>query len=308
MLQQIGPEITIVSETWERKKQSLENLLSSERFKIISYKRSQIGDKRPGGGCAILYNNSRYSVSELKLSVPVGVEAAWAFFTPVDRSANCKVRKIAVGTFYVSPKSKYKNETTDHIIESIQVLRSKFDNGIHFLLGGDLNRLPIEPILDSYGALKQVISTGTRNNAILENIITDLHSYYHPTTTLPPLQVDDGKKGSDSDHQVVIFAPKSNSNYQKPRVKKDVVTRPLPNSGYLSFGQDIIQHTWDEVLNIADVNTKVMNFHHTLRSKLEKHFPTKNVKFSNLDKKWFNTSLKHLHRKVQREFFRHRQS
>ena len=219
-----------------------------------------------------------------------------------------RVKKIAVGTFYVSPRSPHKDATLDHIIESIHLLRARYDNEIHFLLGGDLNRLAIEPILDSYGALKQVISTGTRGDAILENIITDLHSFYHPPTTLAPLQVDTGKKGSDSDHQVVIFATLSNFNYQRSRDKKTITTRPLPNSAFISFGQDITKHTWDEVMQTKDVDSKVVNFHQTLRNKLEKHFPTKTVKISTLDKKWFNPSLKLLHRKVQREFYKHRQS
>ena len=38
-------------------------------------------------------------------------------------------------------------------------------------------------------------------------------------------------------------------------------------------------------MNVSDVNMKVENFHHTLRSKLDKHFPTKTVKISTLDKK-----------------------
>ena len=98
-----------------------------------------------------------------------------------------KVKSIAIGTFYVSPKSVHKEATIDLIIEIIHFLRSRYDNEIHFLLGGDLNRLKIEPILYSYGALKQVISTGTRKDATLENIITDLHSFYHLPNTLPPL-------------------------------------------------------------------------------------------------------------------------
>ena len=32
------------------------------------------------------------------------------------------------------------------------------------------------------------------------------------------------------------------------------------------------------------------------------------MKISSLDKKWFNPNLKSLHRKLQREFFKHRQS
>ena len=308
LMHQITPEITIVSETWERQKQSLENLISSETFKVISYKRPQIGRRQPGGGCAIIYNDNRYKVSNLEIPVPEGVEAAWALFTPVGNNVHSKVKRIAVGTFYVSPKSAYKEETIEHIIENIHMLRAKFDNQVHFLLGGDVNRLKIEPILDSYGALKQVISSGTRGDAILENMITDLHSLYHPPTTLAPLQIDEGKKGSDSDHQVVIFAPLSNVNYQKTREKRTITTRPLPNSAFIAFGQDMTKHKWTEVLNTEDANEKVNNFHHTLREKLEKHFPTKTVRISNLDKKWFNPSLKILHRKVQREFYKHRQS
>ena len=67
-----------------------------------------------------------------------------------------KVKKIAIGTFNVSPKSACKEAGIDIIIENIHLLRSKFSNEIHFLLGGDLNRLKMELILDSYGALKQL--------------------------------------------------------------------------------------------------------------------------------------------------------
>jgi hypothetical protein len=74
--------------------------------------------------------------------------------------------------------------------------------------------------------------------------------------------------------------------------KKTIITRPLPNSAFNSFGHDITQHTWDEVLITSDVNVKVDNFHQTLRTKLDTHFPTKTVKISTLDKKWFSPSSK----------------
>ena len=56
------------------------------------------------------------------------------------------------------------------------------DNEVSFLIGGDLNKLNIEPILDCYGTLKQVVSVPTRKTATLENIITDLGNLYHPPT------------------------------------------------------------------------------------------------------------------------------
>ena len=41
---------------------------------------------------------------------------------------------------------------------------------------------------------------------------------------------------------------------------------------------------------------------------MDYYFPEKSIKISTLDKKWMNPGLKSLHRKVQREFYKHRQS
>ena len=134
LLTQIGPEITLVSETWERQKFDLESLISTRLLKIISHKRQQVGNRQPGGGCAIVYNENKFSVSEIDLFLPEGVEACWALFTPKSSKPNYRVKRIAVGTFYIAPNSKYK--TVDHIIESIHIIRAMYDNEIHFLLGG----------------------------------------------------------------------------------------------------------------------------------------------------------------------------
>ena len=56
LLYEVGPDLAIVSETWERQRQSLENLLSSEQFQVISYKRKQINNRQPGG--AVLFSST----------------------------------------------------------------------------------------------------------------------------------------------------------------------------------------------------------------------------------------------------------
>ena len=267
LLYQIGPEITIISETWERQRQSIEDLLSSDQFKVISYKRRQINNRQPGGGCAIIYNSRRHNVSKIDINPPDGVEACWALFSPVNVTPHHKVKKIIVASIYVSPRSKFKAETVEHIIQSIHYLRSVHDNDSSFIIGGDLNKLNIEPILDSYGALKQLISVPTRKSATLENIITDLCNLYHPPTTLPPLQVDNGKKGADSDYQVIVFAPKSNLNFTKPRCKKTITVRPLPESGIYDFGKEITTHEWPEVLLVNEIDKKKAKFSHNSEMK-----------------------------------------
>ena len=222
MLKQISPDICILSESWESQRRRLNTLLNKTQFKSHSYYRK---NRSPGGGCAIIFNESRFSVSSLEVDVPEEVESVWALMTPKsDDRKNLKVKRIAVGSFYISPKSRHKAETIEHIIQTIHILRARYDNDIHFLLGGDFNRVDISDILDSYGALKQLISVSTRNSATLEIILSDLHTLFHPPTTLPPLQVDEGKAGKDSDHNVVVFAPKSNPQYHQTQQKKTVFT------------------------------------------------------------------------------------
>ena len=98
-------------------------------------------------------------------------------------------------------------------------MRSKFNNDINFLIAGDFNKVKISEILMSYGALQQVCTVPTRGKNTLELILTDLHTVYHPPTTMPPLQVDEGQNGKDSDHNTVVFAPKANLRFLNKREK-----------------------------------------------------------------------------------------
>ena len=309
MLHQIGPDICLVSETFERERLRLRDIFKSRIYKHISYYRK---NRAPGGGCAIFYNEKKFSVLDLKIPAPSEVENIWAIFTPKEGSLsfgpNHNVKRIAVGSYYVSPRSRYQRETIGHIIDTICTLRAKYDNEVNFLIGGDFNRTEVTDILDCYGALHQIISVPTRNEATLEIILTDLHTLFHPPTTLPPLQVDSGKDGSDSDHETVVFAPKDNSQYRATLKKKTIKTRPLPQSGVLKFDYDLMTYPWDEVFMCKSVNEQVQIFHDVLRSSLEKHFPEKITKISALDKGWMSPQLKQLHRAMQREFYKNRGS
>ena len=302
LLNQIGPDLILISESWERERKRLSSVISRQ-FKSVSYYRKT---KSPGGGCAIIYNENRFSISDLEIDAPAGVEGVWALCTP--KTSHLKVKRIAVGSFYVSPRSQYKNETIEHIIQTIHQLRAKYDNEISFLCGGDFNHLDISDILDSYGALKSILSIPTRKSAKLEILLTDLHTMFHPPTTLPPLQVDQDKVGKDSDHNIVVFAPNSNVQYHQTRNKKKIYTRPLPAHKVLQFENDLIRYPWDEVFMFKNVDEQVEHFHYFLRSQLDRYFPEKMVRISHLDKKWFSPQLKQIHRSMQREFYKHRKS
>ena len=206
------------------------------------------------------------------------------------------------------PRSKHKLETFNHIIETIHLLRAKYDNNVHFCIGGDFNRLEITDILECYGGLKQIVSVNTRKSATLSIVLTDLHSFFHPPTILPPLQVDTDKKGKDSDHGIVVLAPKSNAQYKVNRIKKIIKTRPIPQSQLLKFEKDLANYPWEVVLGDSSPDEQAREFHNYLRSLLEMYFPEKTTQISNFDRKWFSPALKQLHRKMQREFYSNRKS
>ena len=296
----------MISETFEREKKRLSSVINERQFKSISFYRK---NRSPGGGCCIIYNENRFSVSDLEIPAAEEIESCWGLFVPKCPSINqLKVKRIAVGSYYVSPRSRHKQEVIDHIIDTIHTIRAKYNNDVSFLVGGDFNRLDISDILDSYGALKQVISVPTRKTATLEIILTDLHALFHPPTTLPPLQVDSDKIGKDGDHEVVILAPINNAQYRVERKKKTVVTRPLPQSQIENFEKAVMMNHWEEAFEGKTVDEKVEYFHHFLRANLDKFLPEKRSKMSNLDREWMSPELKQMHRSMQREFVKNRKS
>ena len=305
MLHRICPDICLVSETFERTRKRLRDVLNSRIYKSISYYRK---NRAPGGGCAIIYKDTRFSIEDLEVPSLTEIENVWALATPKHSDTGMNFKRIAIGSYYVSPKSRHKKETIEHIIDTIHILRAKYSNEVNFLIGGDFNHLDTTDILDSYGALHSIISVPTRNSATLEIILTDLHTLFHPPTTLPPLQVDSDKQGKDSDHNVVVLAPKQNTKYRTNRKKKTIKSRPLPESQILKFEDDLMRYLWDEALQHKSVNEQVDLFHNFLRSNLEKYFPEKTTKMSSLDREWMNPELKNLNRAMKREFFRHRKS
>ena len=144
-LSELGIEVAIVSETWERQDLSLKDLLKLKDYKIHSFRRAKINaSSQPGGGCAIIFNEKRFEKREVDISVPHGIEACWMVLKPKRR--NDKIRNIAIGAIYVSPNSKFKTATIEHIMDTIHLLRSQYDNNVNFLINGDLDRLAISRI------------------------------------------------------------------------------------------------------------------------------------------------------------------
>ena len=112
LLEQYNADIICISESFEREKLPLQEVLDLENYEIISMvKRRDF----KGGNPAILVNRQKYTVKKIcpdPITVPVGVEAIWALVSPINNPSK-KFKNIAIcSLYYCGPKSTKKQLTT----------------------------------------------------------------------------------------------------------------------------------------------------------------------------------------------------
>ena len=113
-------------------------------------------------------------MEKVNVNIEEGIESVCVIMTPriLDHKLQ-KIKRVCICSVYIAPRSVMKSETMSHIIQTIHYIRSKYDNEVHFVIGGDVNKLDYSDVIDSYGALKQCVTVGTRKEATLEIILSD---------------------------------------------------------------------------------------------------------------------------------------
>ena len=303
LIEQYNVDCILMSESWEREKFSLKQLLNLDNYEIVM--NVQQRDAR-GGKPAILVKTDHYFVKNLTpdvITVPTGVEAAWALIMPKIKNSKNKIKSIALCSLYYSKKFTNKTDLYDHIATSYNILMSKYGKSLQICIAGDLNRLGLSPIISLSANFEQVVRVPTRLNpdAILDPIITTMRKFYLDPVTKPPIRNDEGN-GQPSDHLIVLFEPISRLVDCQPRVYETIQFRPITDSGILMFGQWLSDQTWDEIYSNQDCNKKAEVFQKLLVAEFQKVFPLKSMKACAEDKPWFSKSLKLLDRKRKREF------
>ena len=289
--------ICCVSETWDRSNTAggtlISDLLEMEGYRWV---KNIVQRRRKGGKPAILASEKDYYIKELCpeiITVPVDVEAVWALLTPKHRSAQSRIKHIAVASVYYSSTQTKKSDFLDHISEAYNILCAKYGPDLKFLIIGDINRLNIKPILNLSPDLQQVVKVITRRNpdATLDVIITNLPSLYHPPVTLPPLDNDDDQSGKPSDHLIVVMKPLSSEFPTFPKRYKVIKYRPFPDSGIRDMGQWIQSQSWHQIYTIPDPNLKAKVFEEMIMEKVNFFFPEKCLKVNENDQEKLNTSI-----------------
>ena len=250
LIEQTDAGVCCISETWDRS-HTLNSELISEKIEIEDFKwvKNPVQRNRKGGKPAILISEKEFHVTELCpeiITVPLNVEVIWALLTPKVRG---KFRHIVVAAVYYSSTQTKKSDFLDHICNAYQILCSKYGENLGFIIAGDFNRLNVKPILNLSADLRQTVSVPTRLNpdATLDLVITNMANFYQAPCTLAPLENDDSKSGTASDHLIVKMHPIRNSSNVVERKYRTIQFRPFPDSGIREFGRWLHTQTWNAV-------------------------------------------------------------
>ena len=199
-------DICVFTETW-LSEITKDQLKFSEYIMFHAVRKNFL---RASGGVSIFVERN-IPASEVKIRVPDHLECLWITTRPkwLPRTIS---NIVVCGVYYPGSGSNYAPDQEDlilHITTTIHNLYRKYSRPL-FIIMGDFNDLRIDEICDAC-KLKQVVSVPTRNQAILDLILTnDNNSFYKDPTTLPSI--------SGSDHLCVLFEPVD--VLRKTKVKK----------------------------------------------------------------------------------------
>ena len=258
-------------------------------------------------------NKKKFGVQNITntlVQIPWGVEAVWCILTPKNTKHDSMVQKIACCAIYCKPGSKKKTLLLDHIADAFNVLSSKYGRGLHFLMAGDTNDLNLDPIISLSPNLNQIVTSWTRMNppALLDPIITTMTKFYQEPICLEPLDVDEDKIGSKSDHKIVVVRPINSINNKCARQTKQIRVRPFPESGLKRMKTWFMERTWEDVYSLESAHEKAELFQNILLQKLDEIFPEKISKINSDDQPWISNKLKRMDRRRKRIFRRERKS
>ena len=184
---------------------------------------------------------------------------------------------------------------------------SKFPSA-YFALGGDINDLRVDKLLDISPLFNQIVTSATRGTKTLSVIVTDLWDYYHNPEILPPLQPDKLGAGKPSDHSAPFARACTDRAARKDKNFVLKTVRPYPESGISEFGRWLGDENFSS-LSQAENSTEIVDiFNQNITNKIDAIFPEKEVKIYKGDKEWMTPKLRTLRRQKSREYRKHKGS
>ena len=277
VFEQQSVDVGVITESWF-KSSFEEHQLNISGYELFTKSR----DNMRGGGVAVYVRDSLPATAIDYIEVPNDLECVWVKIRPNRLPRG--ISAIAVCAVYITTDSPYQNLLEEHLIQSIDLLRTKYPE-IGIVILGDFNRMDIYPVTRG-NDLSQLIDFPTRGDATLDLILTNhaLKSRYNKPIPMSPLGF--------SDHICVLW--KSQFQVKTKNTFKINKSRPLQKSGISAFGQWVQDQDWHEVLESCDTQTKADVFYSMLDIAIDSCFPVKKTKMHNNDKPWLTPHIKKL--------------
>jgi hypothetical protein len=171
-------DIAVITETWQPDQVS-DEYINIDGFNLFTQKRSAT----KGGGIAVYIKDTIPARELTDIEIPEELECLWLWVRPnrLPRS----VAGIAICAVYIPPKSEHQQLLTNYIVSTLDKLKTQHaDLGTVVL--GDFNRTDINYLCRAH-SLNQVVTEPTRNDAILDLIITNMKGLFKKPIVCSPI-------------------------------------------------------------------------------------------------------------------------
>ena len=139
----------------------------------------------------------------------------------------------------------------------------------------------ISSLLHGIPRLFQIVTQPTHTSGkVLDILLTNMSNLYCVPIITPPVLPDNPLVGVPSDHSTPVAVPLATDTLQQTREYVVKVTRPLPESGILEFGEWLCSEEWAGLSEQADPTEQGLMFEKTVQQKLDVIFPTKTLKIN----------------------------
>ena len=194
------------------------------------------------------------------------------------------IKCIIVCAFYLPPYSKKKSALIEHISLNYFTLKAQYPDSA-FICGGDKNDLNIQLLLNIDPSFRQIVSSPTYRQAVLDVLVTDIGQYYKEPIIRPPVQPDNPATASPSDHRIAFAETHTCSIQPVIREVRIQTVRPLPAEALSDFASWVPHESWAFVYDGRNPTDMVERFNFLVNYNLDHYCPTKNLKTTNLDGK-----------------------
>lgn len=280
-------DLVAITESWLRSDID-DTLLSMSAFNL--FRKDRVAGR--GGGICVYLNNVIPCKQCLDLENP-NFECLWLTLRP--RRLPRPLSGIAICVVYHPPcrPADSLKELNDYLINTTERLCNEHpDHGLVLL--GDFNDFDCSNLV-THHSLKQVVQQPTRDSAILDLILTNMHNLCSSPTTHAPL--------GSSDHNIILWHP-SQVHRPSPGVKSTQrLMRHYPRSGIDAFGRWATTHEWFIDLGPSpSVDDLASSFTIQLTDAIDRILSVKTIKLHRTDKPWITPELKLMIKDRQKAF------